>query len=228
MLDTSVPNTARAYDYLLGGDAHFAADRVLAGRLLSLYPRTGELLSLSRTFLADSLSPLAQLGVGQFVDIGSGLPTRPSTHEAALAGNPDARVVYVDCDPAVVRHAAALVPAGVRVTEGDLAEPEALLDALAGVVDFTRPCCLVLTMVLQVLDTPTARAVTGVLARALAPGSYVVVSAGSGADGRLPDAVSPGGLSPADVASFFGGLELLPPGLRSGPVLCGVGVKPGG
>lgn len=225
MLDTSTPNLARAYDYLLGGGAHFAADRALAGRVQTLYPRTRELLFSSRTFLAGSLASIARQGVGQYIDVGSGLPTSPSTHETTRVFVPLARVAYVDRDPAVVRHAAALVPAGVRAIEGDLAEPEALLDAISGFIDLSRPACLILTMVLQVLDLGTARAVTGVLVRALAPGSFLVLSVGAGESGRLPDAVAPDGFAADDVASFFGGLELVPPGISSGEVLSGTGFK---
>jgi hypothetical protein len=227
VLDTSAPNLARAYDYLLGGGASFAADRSLARRLTSLYPATPDLLSFSRTFLAQSLPPIARLGLTQFVDVGSGLPTAPSTHGVVLTAAPGARVVYVDNDSAVVGHASSLVPPGVRVAEGDLAEPEALLESLGSFVDFTSPVCLILAMVLQVLDPANARAVVGALVRALAPGSHVVITVGAGESGRLPDSVSPLGFTTEDMAAFFGGLEPLPPGLEDGPVLRGIGVKRG-
>lgn len=227
MLDTSTPTIARAYDYLLGGGANFAADRALAGRLQSLYPRVRDLLLLSRTYLANSVAFVARQGVDQYIDVGSGLPTRPNVHETARAVLPLARVAYVDSDPAVVRHAISLVPPGVRYVNGDLAEPEALLAALPGLIDLSRPACLVLTMVLQVLDPGTARAVAGVLVRALAPGSYLVLSAGAGESGRLPNAVSPGGFSGEDIGSFFAGLDLVTPGIMEGEVLCGLGMKPG-
>lgn len=225
MLDTSAPNLARAYDYLLGGGASFAADRSLARRLTSLYPATPDLLSSSRTFLAQSLRSLLRLGLRQFVDVGSGLPTAPSTHGVVLRAAPATRVVYVDNDASVVAHAASLVPAGVPVLEGDLAEPEALLESLRAYADFAEPACLVLAMVLQVLDPGTARAVVGVLVRALAPGSHVVITVGAGKEGRLPDAVWPGGFTADDMAAFFGGLEVLPPGIQSGPVLRAIGMK---
>jgi hypothetical protein len=195
VLDTSVPNLARAYDYLLGGGANFAADRALAQRVKELYPAAGELLSLSRTYQAASLRRLAHDGVGQYVDVGSGLPTRPSTHGAVRDIVPGARVAYVDRDPEVAQHIASLVPPGVRAFEGDLAEPEGLLDALGGFVDFTSPVCLVLALVLQVLEPATARAVAGVLIRALPPGSYVLVTAGAGersGTGRKPPSRQPG------------------------------------
>jgi hypothetical protein len=240
-IDTSTPTLARAYDYLLGGRANFAADRGLAGRLQDMYPQARTLLSLSRTFHAAAASSLARSGVSQFIDVGCGLPTTPATHEAVLGARPDARVVYVDREPAVVSHAAALLPAVrppalVRVIEGDLAEPEALLWSLRPVLDFTRPVCLVLGLVLQVLDPGTARAVVWVLTRGLAPGSYVVVTCGDGDAGRLPDAAGGSGLTAQDVESFLAGLEVQAPGVRlepaesgsAGPglVLCAIGRKP--
>jgi len=240
-IDTSTPTLARAYDYLLGGRAHFAADRSLAGRVQDMYPHARTLLSLSRTFRASAAASLAGGDVSQFIDVGCGLPTAPATHQSALSARRDARVVYVDRDPAVVSHVAALLPpvrppAQVRVIEGDLAEPEALLWSLRAALDLSRPACLVLGLVLQVLDLGTARAVVGVLTRALAPGSYVIVTCGAGDAGRLPDAVSGAGLTRTDVESFLAGLELQEPGVRLEPaesgsaepglLLCAVGRKP--
>jgi SAM-dependent methyltransferase len=228
VLDISTPSLARAWDYLLGGGASFAADRSLALRLEALHPGIRESLLSSRAYAADSVSRIARAGVAQYLDLGSGLPTRPSTHEAARAVAPGARVAYVDRDPVVTEHGRALVPAGVRYVQGDLAEPEAILTSgdLTGVIDFSRPVCLVMTLVLHVLDPGTARAVTGVLVRALTPGSYLVVTAARVESGGLPESVWPGGISAADVASFFAGLDLLPPGIREGTVVCGTAVKP--
>jgi hypothetical protein len=226
VLDTSAPNLARACDYLLGGGANFAADRSLAERITELYPGTREVLSTSRALRAASLAAIAADGVTQYVDVGSGLPTRPSTHAAAGRKAPGARVVYVDNDPAVTSHLPSLVPAGVRAVEADLAEPEALLDAVSPFIDLARPACLVLTLILQVLDPGTARAVVAVLVHALAPGSYVVITVGEGKEGRLPDAVPPDGFTAVDVSGFLPGLDLVPPGVhQEGPVLHGVGVK---
>ena len=130
MLDTRTPSVARAYDHLLGGEASFAADRALAGRLVALYPRLPDLLTASRTQVAEAVARIARHGVDQYLDVGAGLPTRPSTHATAQAPQPAARVVYIDRDPVVVTHATDLVPAGVRYQDGDLNEPEALLAAL--------------------------------------------------------------------------------------------------
>jgi hypothetical protein len=227
VLDTRTPSVARAYDHLLGGAANFAADRALAGRLLALYPRLPDHLTASRAQVAEAVARIAGHGVDQYLDIGAGLPTAPSVHETARALLPAARVAYVDRDPAVVAHGTALVPPGVRYAGGDLTEPEALLAAL-NFIDLSRPVCLVLALIVHAIEPGTARAVVGVLVKALPPGSYLVLTAGAGDAGRLPDSVWAAGLTEADLASFFGGLDLLPPGITShGEVLCGTGVKRG-
>ena len=243
VLETSTPCLARACDYLLGGGASFAADRALAQRLMRMYPGLRTVLSASRRFAADAVAQVAGGGVDQYLDICAGLPTSPAPHETARAVHPAARFAYVDRDPAVVQHARALVPAGVRYLQGDLAEPEAILASgdLAGFIDFSRPVCLSLTLALQVLDPGTARAVCGVLLRALAPGSYLIATAAAG-ESALPDFTWSGRFTADDLASFFSGLDLVPPGVRLGPgqpgagqpdpaqraggALCAVGVKP--
>jgi S-adenosyl methyltransferase len=227
VLDTRTPTVARAYDHLLGGEASFAADRALAGRLVALYPRLQDTLTSSRRQVADAVARIARQGVDQYLDVGAGLPTRPSTHATARAQLPAARVVYIDRDPVIVSHGTDLVPPGVRYRSGDLTEPEGLLAALAGTVDFSRPVCLVLALVVQAVEPGTARAVVGVLVKALPPGSYLVATVGAGEAGRLPDSVWPAAAAEADLSAFFGGLDLLPPGIsRHDEVLSGVGVKP--
>jgi SAM-dependent methyltransferase len=230
VLDTSTPNLARACDYLLGGGASFAADRALALRLAAFYPGMRDVLFSSRTYAADSIARIASDGVDQYLDLGSGLPTRSATHETVLALRPGARVVYVDRDPAVTEHGRALVPASVRCVAGDLAEPETILASgeIDGFLDFSRPVCLVLTLVLHVLDPGTARAVAGVLVRALPAGSYLVATVGAGKAGELPGSVRPGGFTADDFASFFAGLDLVPPGIGTGPRAAGPGLGAGG
>jgi O-methyltransferase involved in polyketide biosynthesis len=228
MLDTASPSLARAWDHLLGGGASFAADRSLARRLEDLHPGLRELLSASRAYAADQVGRIARSGVDQYLDLGAGLPTRPSTHEVARAACRGARVAYVDRDPAVTEHGRVLVPAGVRYVQGDLAEPEAILSSadLAGFLDLTRPVCLVATLALHVLDPGTARAVLTVLLRSVAPGSYLVVTLAPAKSGGLPESVWPDDATAADLAALFAGLDLLPPGIHEGRVLGAAGVKP--
>jgi hypothetical protein len=227
VLDTSTPSLARAWDYLLGGGASFAADRAQARNLEALHPGIREVLYSSRRYAAGAVTRIAQAGVDQFLDLGSGLPTRPSTHETARAMQPAARVAYVDRDPVVTEHGRALVPAGVRFVQGELAEPEAILASgdLTGFIDFTRPACLLLTLVLHVLEPGTARAVVGVLVRALAPGSYLVVTAGAGESGGLPESVWPGKFTANELTSFLAGLDLVPPGIQEDAVVSATGRK---
>jgi SAM-dependent methyltransferase len=229
MLDTAAPSLARAWDHLLGGRASFAADRALAGRLEDRHPGLAERLSASRAQVADQVTRLARSGVAQYLDLASGLPTRPATHEAARAVLPGARVAYVDRDPAVTEHGRALVPPGVRYVQGDLAEPEAILShqELTGFLDLSRPVGIVLALALHVLEPGTARAVAGVLVRAAAPGSCLVITAAAAGSGGVPDSVWPGGLTAGDLGAFFAGLDLVPPGVvQRGTVVAAAGIKP--
>lgn len=231
MLDTAAPSLARAWDCLLGGRACFAADRSLARRLEARHPGLAERLAASRAYAADRVAHVARAGVDQYLDLGSGLPTWPATHDAARGALPGARVAYVDRDPAVAEHGRALVPPGVRFVQADLAEPEAILahPDVTGFLDFSRPVGLVLTLALHVLDPGTARAVAGVLARALAPGSYLIVTAAAADSTGLPDSLWPAGATADGLAAFFAGLELEPPGVvRQGTVIAATGVKPAG
>jgi hypothetical protein len=114
----------------------------------------------------------------------------------------------------------------VRFIEGDLAEPEALAWTLRPLVDLARPACLILALVVQALDPGIAQAVVGVLIRELAPGSHVVLTCGRGVAGRLPDDLSGTGLEAQDVAAFLAGLDVQPPGVQDGLVLCATGRKP--
>jgi hypothetical protein len=230
LFDTSRPNLARVHDFLAGGRHHFAADRELAATLVAAAPALGELLRENRAFVCRAAEYAARQGVRQFLDLGSGLAF---THQVVRRVWAGARVVYVDNDPSVRAYGGGLVAslAGVRFLNGDLAEPEALLTSpeLGAVIDLREPVCLIMSMVLQLVEESTARGVSGVLVRALAPGSYVIISAAAGDVGA-------GGLEP-----YFGGLEVADPGVgdvrawgvpgagpfpsRADMVLCGVGVK---
>lgn len=222
--DPTTPSIARVYDYVLGGKDHFAADRELGDRLLGLVPLIAELAAENRQFLARAVTWVAGQGVGQFVDLGCGLPTEPNTHESAQEVAADARVVYVDNDPVVVAHLRALLAQGnpgVSVVDGDVRDVASILDGVRASLDLSVPACLVVGYLLHFSTADAARDLVARYAAALAPGSYVVLSV-LHADSEAADeglsayssATAPVYSHPLpDIASFFGPLELVPPGL---------------
>jgi hypothetical protein len=223
-IDVSTPSIARVYDYLLGGKDNFAADRVVGDKLIAAAPLTVEVTRENRQFLARATTWAAQQGISQFVDLGCGMPTVPNTHGTAQQITPSARVVYVDSDPVVLAHLRALAAhgnPGVTVVDGDLRQPGPILDAVAAGVDLSAPVCLLLGFVLHFFPADEARDLVARYAAMLAPGSYLILSAGRG-DSDAADsgfgAYSSGGItvhnhSVADFTGFFGGLDLVPPGV---------------
>ena len=177
--DPTTPSIARVYDYVLGGKDNFAADRELADQLLGLVPLIAELAAENRQFLARGVTWAAHQGISQFIDLGSGLPTAPNTHESAQAVVGDARVVYVDNDPVVVAHLRALLAQGnpgVSVVDGDVRDVPAILDGVCTSLDLSAPACLVVGYLLHFFTAGAARDLVTRYAAALAPGSYVVLS----------------------------------------------------
>ncbi len=154
-INAAVAHPARVYDYLLGGKDNFAADREAAEKMIELSPGTREGVRAHRAFLRRAVRYLAEAGVSQFLDIGTGIPTQGNTHEIAQQVNPEARVVYVDNDPIVLVHSRALLngsPTGMTtVIEADLRQPDAILShpEVRAVIDFTRPVAVILAGVLH-------------------------------------------------------------------------------
>ena len=179
-LDTTVPNVARIYDYWLGGKDHFAADRAEAQRLAELYPPLPALARENRTFVIKAARWAARQGIGQFIDLGTGLPACPPVHQAARAVRPEARVAYVDIDPVVLSHARALLATGdgVAAVDADLRDPAAVLghQDLRAVINPGQPVCVILGAVSHFLDPQAARAVTAGYASLMAPGSCLILS----------------------------------------------------
>jgi len=142
-VDATTPTTARPYDFCLDGSANFAADRAMAQRMYELVPDVSEGAWANRGFRQRAALWMAERGVRQFVDIGAGLPTEGNTHEVVLKVAPDARVVYVDLDPMVSAHAAALLTVGASAAfiQADLRDPEAVLGSpeLRKLIDFAGP-----------------------------------------------------------------------------------------
>ena len=177
---------------------------------------------------------MAARGVRQFIDVGAGLPTALNTHDIARRVDQEARVAYVDNDPIVISHARSLLAKspGVIVVPGDMRDPERILaDAgLAELIDMAVPACVIFSAVLHFADAGTARDVATAFAGAIAPGSYVIISVGSGnrSEGdNFTSAYTAAQLfihSPEEILGFFGGLELVPPGVVS--VRCWYGDGP--
>jgi O-methyltransferase involved in polyketide biosynthesis len=221
------PNIARMYDYWLAGKDHFAADRAAADAVLEAFPEVAEVARANRQFLARAVRYVAGKGVGQFLDLGSGLPASPNVHETARAVNPDARVIYIDHDPVVLAHARALLAVDdkVSVVAGDIRDHADLLtdEALTARVDVAAPVCVLLVSVLHFLTPTEADAAVATFREWMAPGSYMVISAGTstGTDPelirRLRDAY--GGTAPVtgrterEIRAWFHGLTLARPGL---------------
>ncbi|WP_345474981.1 SAM-dependent methyltransferase [Actinoallomurus oryzae] len=229
-VDPETPNVARMYDYYLGGKDNFAADREAAERIMKIMPHAAEWVRANRGFLARAVRLLSESGIRQFIDIGTGLPTRESAHQVAGRMDAESRVVYVDIDPVVVSHGRALLATDERSTviQADLRRPDDILShpETRALIDFDRPVGLLLVAVLQFI--PDDREVSDVLTRlraALAPGSHLVIShitadevapAVAGEGREIYATTSLGSItprSPSQVATFFDGLELLEPGL---------------
>ncbi len=184
-LDTSKPNVARVYDYLLGGKDHFAADRELAERLLAIYPGTRQMVKENRRFLARAMDYVLAQAISQYVDLGAGLPTRPAVHDVVRRQDNAAAVLYVDNDPVVISHLRALActaDSRVEALTADLAAPAAVLGHVreAGLIDLDEPVCLILAMVLHFYPAAAARNLVAEYADELARGSYVIITVGRG------------------------------------------------
>ncbi len=226
-LDSSVPAPARIYDYLLAGSNNFLADRAAAEQILKAVPEVRDAAWSNRGFHQRAARWIAEHGIRQFVDIGSGLPTVGNTHEVVQRLVPEARVVYVDNDPLVRLHSEPLLAnnGSTTVILGDLRDPEGILGnpELRRLIDFTEPAGLLMTGVLMfVADDAGPHQLVARYLRELAPDSYLSLSHLS-ADHKSEQAVQ--GFravfdtatehlyfrSRAEVARFFTGLELVPP-----------------
>lgn len=176
-VDLDLPSVARVYDYYLGGSHNFAADRAFAEQVLKFMPAVAPLTRSNRAFLRRAVGALTALGVDQFIDLGSGIPTVGNIHELVPGG----KVVYVDNDPVAVAHSRAIlaeVP-GTAVVAADLRAPADVLATpqVQGLIDFARPVAFVLAAVLHFVpdEERPADIVRGYIAAGV-PGSHVVLS----------------------------------------------------
>lgn len=181
-IDTSVPHSARVWNYLLGGKENYDVDRRAAEHFQAMFPQIVDIALADRAFLGRAVRYLASgRGVRQFLDIGTGLPTMDNTHEVAQRVAPHSRIVYVDNDPLVLTHARALLsssPEGVcDYIQADLRDPEGILRKAAETLDFTRPIGVMLLGIMHfVHDDDEARLILRRLMDAAAPGSHLVIT----------------------------------------------------
>jgi hypothetical protein len=227
-VDTSVPHIARIYDYWLGGKNNFPADREAAQRAVDVIPGILPSVRANRAFLGRAVAYLAEAGIRQFLDVGTGIPSANNTHEVAQKIAPSSRIVYVDNDPIVLTHARALLTStregATAYIDADLREPGKILRIAARTLDFSKPVAIMLVAILHCIpDEDNPRGIVAELLDGVCPGSYLVIShpvkdADTGQVARaaarmnevMPQKVTP--RTKAEVARFFEGLEFVSPG----------------
>lgn len=227
VIDQSKPSIARVYDYLLGGKDNFAVDRSIGDHFKNNLPGSVAIASSNRQALIRAVRDLADDGVRQFVDLGSGLPTADNVHQVARRHAPDAKVVYVDNDPIVLAHGRALLATdvGTTVFQADLREPRTIREhrEVVGMIDFDQPVAVIFSAILHHLnDDENPAAVVRYWSEQLASGSMVYISHFR-SGGNRETAVAEEKLqatfgrgrwrTDAEIAALFGDLEILEPGI---------------
>jgi hypothetical protein len=239
-VDPTKPSPARIYDYVLGGQHNFPVDREAAEAIRAQSPDLEDAAWVNRGFHQRTARWMAaEQGIGQFIDIGSGLPTQGNTHGVVQRVAPKAHVVYVDNDPMVRAYACELLAddGTTAVITADLREPGIVLDdpAMRALIDFEKPVGLLMTAVLQfVADESDPWALVARYLDALAPGSFLALSHVT-YEQLPPRLVQAGrdvyaqaqGIHPrsrADIERFFTGLEILPPYQGAEPAVTHLGL----
>jgi hypothetical protein len=251
-VDIRVPSSARIYDYLLGGKDNFPADRSAAEELKTVAPDIVEHAQANRRFVRMAVRVVAEAGIRQFVDLGTGIPTSPNVHDIARSIHPDARVVYVDNDPIVAAHNRAWRSRqdGIGCVEADIRDPEQVLahPEVKELIDPAEPVAVLMAAVLHF--TENAEVITRVFREWMAPGSFMVITVGTSEGPRdrrrslfadIFDRTTAQVISRTrgEIEALFEGLDLLEPGVvetdqwrnpegRSFPAktLAGIGRKP--
>ncbi len=230
-IDTSVPHSARIWNYWLGGKDNYPVDRAAGDQFREAFPGIVDVTRAARRFLTRAVRYLAgEAGIRQFLDVGTGLPTADNTHEVAQRVAPDSRIVYVDNDPVVLVHARALLtssPEGAtNYIDADLHDPGEILRGAGETLDLSRPVALMLMGIMGHVTDDEARSIVKRLLDPLPSGSYLTLYDGSNTNpagveaqerynqsGAVPYYLR----SPEQIAGFFEGLELVEPGVVSCP-----------
>ncbi|MEU4827891.1 SAM-dependent methyltransferase [Actinomadura citrea] len=252
-INTDVPQSARIWNYWLGGTDNYEIDRVAGDHYVGLYPGIVEIARAGRYFMDRAIRFLArERGIRQFMDCGTGLPTVDNTHEMARRAASDAKVVYVDNDPLVLAHARALMNEGrTSYIDCDLHDPKTIMDRASELLDLSRPVGLMIIGVLgHIVDPDEAYDVVRGLMDPLPSGSYLILHDSTDENERFNAAQraydETGAIpfrlrTPEFIRGYFDGLEIEEPGLvTSGawrpevgpieganlPTRCGVARKP--
>jgi hypothetical protein len=227
-VDSTIPRGARVYDYLLGGKDNYAVDREAAEKILALAPSSRRLARSQRAFLVRVVRFMAETGIRQFIDLGTGIPTSPNVHEVARSVDPTARVVYVDFDPVVIAHNAALLATndGVVSIGEDIRNPEAILadPSLVELIDWEQPVGVLLLAVLHnISDAENPGQIIAHFRDRMAPGSHIAIShfAADSSPRALAELQATYASTPwpktirsrEEILRLFDGFGLLPPGL---------------
>jgi hypothetical protein len=227
-IDVAVPHSARIWNYWLGGKDNFEVDRQAGDEFLAVYPEQRDKARACRYFLARAVRYLiTEVGVRQFLDVGTGLPTANNTHEVAQRLAPASRIVYVDNDPLVLAHARILLtssPEGAtEYVDADLHDPDRILAEAGRTLDLREPVALLLIGVLgHVAADDEARSIVRRLLAGLPSGSYLVQCDGTDTSPAYLAAIrrykDSGGVpynvrSHRQIAGFYDGLELVEPGV---------------
>ncbi|MGW2068386.1 SAM-dependent methyltransferase [Streptomyces sp. NPDC001953] len=229
VIDTSKPHPARMYDWYLGGKDNYPVDEEMGRQMLALDPRVPVMARVNRAFMHRATRWLAQNGVRQFLDIGTGIPTEPNLHQIAQQVAPDVRVVYCDNDPIVLAHAAALLrstPAGVtEYLQADVRDPGTILEEARKVLDFRQPVALSLVALLHFIsDEDGAHDLVDRLLAELPSGSFLMMTHATADFTPEESAAAIAKLKAAGVtlalrsrdefSHFFHGLDLVEPGVE--------------
>jgi hypothetical protein len=229
-LNTGVPHVARMYNYWLGGKDNFAADRAAAELALQNDPKMSFSVRANRAFLGRAVEFLvAEAGIRQFLDIGTGLPAAGNTHEIAQSIAPDSRIVYVDNDPIVLSHARVLLTSGPEgecaYLDADLRDTAGILEQAAKTLDFAQPVAVMLIAVMHCIpDGDDPYGIVTRLMNAVPPGSYLALShpakdLNAAVRARMSEQVNAMMANPVtlrdreQVTRFFDGLDPVPPGV---------------
>ncbi len=231
-IDITTAHTARIWNYWLGGKDNYPIDREVGDQIRRLHPGIGDYARADRAFLGRAVRYLAgEAEIGQFLDIGTGLPTVDNTHEVAQRVAPASRVVYVDNDPLVLAHARALLTStregATDYIDADLHDPGKILAEAAQTLDFDKPVAVtMLGVVIFINDDEEAYSIVRQFLDAVPSGSYLVLSH-TITSPEMPDVDAAVAFwnehgtpkltqrTPEQMARFFDGLELLEPGVVS-------------